>query len=218
MKLSLISDTHGQHNLIKNMGYADVFIHAGDFMWSGKKVSELVDFNKWLGTVPAALKIVVPGNHDILMDQKDWFDLASTYIPNAIFLINESLSYRGFKFYGSPQTPTFFDWAFMADRGPAIKKYWDKIPDDTEILITHGPPMGICDTAYLRGPDLGCADLRKRVDELQHLRLHVFGHIHGSKGKMHLEPEKTRAFHNISFLNEQYSPSTYNLSYVEINK
>ncbi len=52
---------------------------------------------------------------------------------------------EGLKFYGSPWQPTFHNWAFNLDRGEEIKKVWDKIPNDTDVLITHGPPFGILD-------------------------------------------------------------------------
>jgi hypothetical protein len=45
----------------------------------------------------------------------------------------------GYKFYGSPYTPAFCEWAFQLNETDAIEK-WKKIPEDTEILITHGPP------------------------------------------------------------------------------
>lgn len=38
--------------------------------------------------------------------------------------------------------PVFCDWGFNLERGEPIKEKWDLIPDDTDILITHGPPIG----------------------------------------------------------------------------
>ena len=38
--------------------------------------------------------------------------------------------------------PVFGNWGFNIERGDPIQKKWDMIPDDTDILITHGPPIG----------------------------------------------------------------------------
>ena len=81
------------------------------------------------------------------------------------------------KIYGSPWQPEFCGWAYNLPRGQALADKWAMIPDDTDILVTHGPPAGILDG------DLGCLNLRRRVDELN-LKLHVFGHIHYSWGVM----------------------------------
>ena len=35
---------------------------------------------------------------------------------------------------------------------------WDKIPKDTDILITHGPPYKLLDQT-ITGIDAGCRDL-----------------------------------------------------------
>jgi len=52
---------------------------------------------------------------------------------------------------------------------------------DTEILITHGPPYGVLDLTR-RGKRAGCESLLERLDKLDELRLHVFGHIHEAAG------------------------------------
>jgi len=40
------------------------------------------------------------------------------------------------------RTPEFCEWGFMKARGEPIQEIWNKIPDQTDILITHGPPLG----------------------------------------------------------------------------
>ena len=71
----------------------------------------------------------------------------------------------------------------MVDRAK-IHKHWEVIPEDVNILITHGPPKGILDLTEDKLGDLtlvGCNSLRRRVNELQNLVLHCFGHIHDTK-------------------------------------
>ena len=49
--------------------------------------------------------------------------------------------------YGSVyfRTPAFHNWAYNAERGVDCLKIWDLIPDDTDIVVTHGPPLGKAD-------------------------------------------------------------------------
>ena len=68
----------------------------------------------------------------------------------------------GYKFYGSPWSPTFYNWGFNADRGPDILKWWKKIPTETDILITHGPPHKILDKC-MNGFPAGCKDLLNEI-------------------------------------------------------
>ncbi len=51
---------------------------------------------------------------------------------------------------------------------------------NTDVLLTHGPPLGVGDmTAHRRA--VGCEELLKAVERIQP-KLHVFGHIHEGAG------------------------------------
>jgi hypothetical protein len=51
------------------------------------------------------------------------------------------------------------DWAFNYERrGDFCKKLWGSIPDDIDILMTHGPPAHIGDLT-VRGERAGCPEL-----------------------------------------------------------
>lgn len=132
-------------------------------------------------------------------------------MTNCIYLQDESFEYFGYLWYGSPRTPEFCSWAFNEQRGEQIKKWWAKIPDDTHVLITHGPPFGILDQVWdhpyniLTGPDhLGCEELTKRIAELKDLKLHVFGHVHAGNGQ-YIDPNG-KIFINAAICNEEYKP------------
>ena len=201
MRLVLCSDTHGSHRKLE-VPDGDVFIHAGDFMLSGKDFREIIDFDVWLGSLPHKHKIVIEGNHDILFEKQGVF--ARNQITNAFYLENAHTRIMGLKFWGSPQQPEFMDWAFNVPRGAAIKRFWDLIPDDTDVLITHGPPHGIRDQIKM-GRDqehLGCGELRKAIQRVKPT-VHVFGHIHGGYGSCFLG---TTNFVNASIMNEAYRP------------
>jgi Icc-related predicted phosphoesterase len=102
-------------------------------------------------------------------------------MTNCRYLQDEAAEIAGLKFWGSPWQPWFHDWAFNLPRGERLAEKWAMVPEDTEILVTHGPPFGIGDHNGWEG-HVGCDDLRKRVAQLQNLKLHIFGHIHESPG------------------------------------
>ncbi len=63
-----------------------------------------------------------------------------------------------------------------------LAKIWDKIPDDTDVLITHGPAYSCNDLvkrAYGHDPHVGSQSLAYRKKELEGtLKCHISGHIH----------------------------------------
>lgn len=201
MKLVLISDTHDHDLRDLDIPDADVLIHSGDATGMGT-VQSLSRFNHQLGCLPHKHKVIIPGNHDWLYE-KDW-PLAQTIITNATLLRNSGTIIDGIKFWGSPVTPTFCDWAFNFDRGKDIKRFWDIIPAETNVLITHGPPMYILDQLP-DGKHVGCEELYKKVQGLLNLKLHVFGHIHCGYGEYYSKTLGTH-FVNASTCNEAYWP------------
>lgn len=208
MKLVTISDTHNQHKNLE-IPKCDVLVHSGDFSYTGDFQS-IWEINEWFGKLKKEKKvkevIAVSGNHDRGFEQNP--TLFRSLMTNCIYLQDELTELMGFKWYGSPRTPFFNNWAFNEQRGADIKKWWDRIPDDTNVLITHGPPYGILDVnieeiySLPLGPEhLGCEELKKRIDELKNLKLSVFGHIHSSNG---IEEHNGVKFVNASVLNESY--------------
>jgi Icc-related predicted phosphoesterase len=75
------------------------------------------------------------------------------------------------------------DYAFNRQRGAEIKAYWDKIPADVDVLITHGPPYGILDKTLFQ-MHVGCEELRNAVQERIQPKIHAFGHIHEAYGQV----------------------------------
>ena len=58
-----------------------------------------------------------------------------------------------------------------------MKEVWSKIPNDADILLTHGPPLGFGDRLN-NGEKVGCADLLEAVKERREsLKVHLFGHV-----------------------------------------
>ncbi|MCA1609264.1 MAG: metallophosphoesterase, partial [Acidobacteria bacterium] len=125
---------------------------------------------------------------------------------NVRYLQDETFEIDGLKIYGSPWQPRFYDWAFNLMRGRELREKWALIPDDVDVLVTHGPPQKILDAAPTAHgfSNEGCEELRKRVEELRgRLLLHVFGHIHCGYGVEELLGVK---FVNASVCDELYQP------------
>ena len=197
MRIICISDTHGYHELIqRDLPKGDVLVHAGDFTSRGS-FTEALKFLTWFEGLDYPNKILIAGNHDFVCQGMDIRTLIGD--DNLHYLQNSEVTIDGVKFYGAPQTPRFGNWAFNVDRGEEIKKYWDSIPDDTNILITHGPPHKILDKT-VQGINAGCEELAQRVDEIPPT-LHIFGHIHEGAGTT--EANDT-IFVNASVLSHNY--------------
>jgi Icc-related predicted phosphoesterase len=200
----MISDTHEKHLSLNGfMPEGDVLIHAGDFTMQGEPLY-VNKFNEWLGTLPYSRKIVIPGNHELTFDEKfnPRYLEARAGITNATLLINQSIIIDGIKFYGMPDTPEFCNWAFNRT-SEEMESLSQAIPNDVDVLITHGPPYGHLDQTRINGDNLGCRKLRNRVDNIRP-KVHVFGHIHGGYGKK--EDIYGTTFVNASICTERYRP------------
>lgn len=208
MKLVAISDTHNKHNEVK-IEKCDILIHSGDWTSMGYQ-HEVENFAKWLNKQPAEHIIIVPGNHEKMFENsyplsKFWI---SDHCPKAHILCHEALEIEGIKFFGSPWTPYFYNWGYNAARNeaekdlyhkPLIKDIWATIPEDTDILITHGPAYGILD--FLPpGQFLGCRALFDRIIEIKP-DIHICGHIHYSHGEKQFNGTR---FFNAAICDEQY--------------
>lgn len=127
--------------------------------------------------------------------------------PCVTILIDEATTIRGIRVYASPYQPYFNNWAFQFAPKPAggeqAEVKWASIPDDTEILVTHGPPHGVLDTT-LSGHHAGCVALKARIANLSNLHLHVFGHVHEGYGSTH---SGNALFVNASTCDAKYQPT-----------
>jgi Icc-related predicted phosphoesterase len=224
-KITFISDTHGKHNQItKDLPGGDILIHAGDFMNSGYSKYEALDFFIWFDSIKNYdNKIFIAGNHDRLMEFDTQTMLGElTGFKTIDYLQDEELgiyhddlngdhSEDNIHIYGSPWQPEFYNWAFNLPRnGSELKERWGQIPNNTDILITHGPPFGFLDIPGHGTPmNIGCEMLRYRIDELRP-KIHVFGHIHGSAGYYF---NGHTHFINASVLNERYMYANKPLSF-----
>lgn len=184
IKVVCISDTHNKQPDIPN---GDILIHAGDLTISGT-FTELQAQLIWLNTLPHTHKIVIAGNHDVLLDPDYPFHKFNHTTRNQLcwsnltYLSSSSVALtchdRTLRIYGSPQTPKYGNWAFQYAHAHAHDVWKDTIPDSTDILVTHGPAKGHVD---LTSPATGCKHLLREVGRVKP-RLHVCGHVHQARG------------------------------------
>lgn len=167
------------------------------------RTDRIAEFGAWVRALPHRHKIVIAGNHDMT------FESAPPIAQRALgdrrdgirYLEDSGIEIDGMRFWGSPWQPWFYDWAFNLNRGKPIAAKWSLIPQDTDVLITHGPPMGTLD--FVHGDHVGCADLRDRIEVIRP-KLHVFGHIHEGSG---IEATDDTIFVNASICDEAYRPT-----------
>jgi Icc-related predicted phosphoesterase len=181
MKIWHISDSHTYHNLLDVPENVDMVIFSGDCSNPRNPYlnkPEVEGFLVWYESLPIPVKIFVAGNHDTsieknLITKLDFGSKGIIYLENDFTIVN------GLKIWGSPITPTFGDWAFMKARHKT-HDLWQQIPDDTDIVVVHGPPATMLDLSYNRKNELEfCGDsaLRKRIIDINP-KLCLFGHIH----------------------------------------
>ncbi|KAL8673518.1 MAG: hypothetical protein Q9168_002076 [Polycauliona sp. 1 TL-2023] len=195
IRVVCISDTH---DLQPELPDGDVLLHAGDLTTQGSfdQIQAQLD---WLNKQAHRHKIVIAGNHDLLLD--DTFDRLGRVARergrerkdlrwgSVIYLQDESTTLtfpngRHLKVYGSPWTSQYGKWAFQFPRNRDV--FSNTIPPDTDILLTHGPPKYHLDTVKPAGHQ-GCPHLAKELWRCHDaLKLVVFGHIHEGYGKEHL--------------------------------
>ncbi len=184
MKIWFISDTHTRHEQLR-VPEADVVIHCGDEAnvrkpWLNSLQSR--PFFNWFTSLPIPVKIFVPGNHSTAVEEGL---VRAEEFPSVHFLIHQSLELGGLKIFGSPYTPIFFAWAYNKLRED-LDAIWQTIPDDTDILVTHGPPKGILDVTRdwrSREPvHIGSKSLTRQVQQRIQPRIHAFGHLHDEPG------------------------------------
>ena len=197
IKLVCLSDTHSRHENV-HIPAGDILVHAGDFTRNGDLI-ELEQFNQFLGQLPHPHKIVIAGNHDFCCEKLP--QLSRRILTNCIYLQDEAVVVRGIKFYGAPWQPWFCHWAFNLPRGEKLRAKWELIPEDTDVLITHGPPQGYMDQD-LQQKSVGCEELLARVNIIRP-RLHVFGHIHENAG---IAKNQYTTFINASICDYYYAP------------
>lgn len=222
MKIWCISDTHMKHGFLDIPDGIDMVIFAGDsgtVRDSYESEQVIRNFLMWYGELKIAYKIFIGGNHDLALEKK-FITKEDIESRGIIYLEHESKEVGGIKIFGSPYTPSFGNgWAYNVKRNK-LDAYWSEIPDDTDIVVTHGPPLGILDHTQ-SGTSIGtnesgntavysCGDksLLNHIKRIKPLA-HIYGHIHDENrclnaGIMQINGLRTK-FINASVLDLDYN-------------
>jgi Icc-related predicted phosphoesterase len=194
MKIWHISDTHTYHDLLKVPKGIDMVIHSGDCSNPRDPYNnepEVREFIDWYKELSPKYKIYVAGNHDSsiekkLVTKKDFED------NGIIYLENDYVTIEGIKIFGSPYTPNFGNWSFMRDRNKLDRFWCSAIHDDTDIVVTHGPPKGILDKSETREGLMECCGDKSLLNKLLEVQpaYHLFGHIHNCRGVVNAGMQK----------------------------
>lgn len=183
MKLVCVSDTHGQEAKL-SVPDGDILVHCGDFSNMGTE-KELISFAGWLKRQPHKQIFISPGNHDGLTQENPARakEILENSRPGVRLMLHEAIEFGGLKWFLSPYTQEFSGWWWMAEEEELAQR-WAEIPDDTQILVTHGPAFGILDTIENQ-PDYhaGSKSLLERIGQLKDLRHFFSGHLHHTNGQ-----------------------------------
>jgi Icc-related predicted phosphoesterase len=147
--MATIVCTSDLHEHLPDIPACDLLLIAGDVSFTLKgdlatKQAFLAnDFKNWLERVPADEVVLVAGNHDQSIEK--WG------VPDGLrchYLRDGGLELFGLRIWGTPWQPWFYDWAFNAPRRDGeefLASKFDAIPDDTDVVVAHGPPRGFGD-------------------------------------------------------------------------
>lgn len=174
-----IADTHNKHKKI-TMPPADVAVAAGDFTVGGT-INEALAFLEWYSALPHKHKLLIAGNHDYIVESMG--EALFDGFPDIVYLEGGTYDFggKGPKVYAGPWTPRFTKhrMAFNRERGEEMRATWAKIPKNTDVLVTHGPPLFYGD--LMGTSNVGDLELLERL-KLVKPRLHICGHVHGGYG------------------------------------
>lgn len=242
--------THNFHNQLVVPKDIDLVIHTGDCsnqLSPYHNESEVRSFIDWYEKVDVPNKIYIPGNHDTsiekgLVKPSDFTSKGIHLLIHDYISINlnsgwQSLTNsdkvgstvvpsKSIKIFGSPYTPTYGQWSFMKSRDK-LNRYWEQIPEDSDIVAVHGPCKGMLDLSYNRNNELEfCGDnaLRKHVLNRVKPKYFLSGHIHNfediiNTGLRYL-PDYDITFSNAAGVTDRKFDFgiTYNGNIIEINK
>jgi len=191
----------------------DILFISGDLTYKGKldKLKRIYEQLEYLFMHYIIRNVfMIPGNHDLSFERTTGFESRANAMaifakdPRIVVRTHGAAEICGVKIFGSAWTPEFYNWAFnyFPDKAKTI---WNDIPNDTEVLVTHGPPLGILDQVIDWNGDrrVGCHYLREKIEATPSIKYHLFGHIHEGYGR---EEWDGVTYMNSAIMNRAYKP------------
>lgn len=222
MIIDCIADLHGYYPKLEG---GDLLIVAGD-LTARHTEKEWHEFATWLDKQDYKKIVFIAGNHDIMIEKWDKEQDAEGYQgpvsdtnDRIEYLCDSGTEFEGFKIWGFPWNKRFIGMNPHCMAFTYYDEEWykdnvlNKIPNDVDILISHGPSWGLHDK-NIYGEQCGSIALTKWCAEhISSLKLFVCGHIHEAYGKYdmrniqeQLDSIFTPVFVNCSHVNERYHP------------
>lgn len=178
IRLIIVSDTHGRHDFIGSLPPGDIFVHCGDILMVGRlfsrgnQLEKLREFNEWLLSVPCTHKVVIAGNHDMVVEDLGREGVAEL-LSNSVYLENSSFEYNGLTFWGCPYSeakPNSNNRAFQDPQ--LLERVVSKLPkEQVDVLITHGHCWMLedllCPSVHLWGHNHRSYGVRKRGESIR---------------------------------------------------
>ena len=195
MKAVVLSDNHTNYDFETPDG--DILIHCGDFTFHGN-LNEMFKFKNYLKEQPHEHKLFIFGNHEKVDKEITYWIEYLEDGTGAKCIHEKAYGIGDLNFFGSSYTPKFMNWGFMQDE-ETRERYWGNMIEGMDVLVTHGPPMGIMGKIE-DGTEIGCEYLKKFVDRVKP-KYHFFGHNHAGAG---VQTNGDTLFVNAALLTEHY--------------
>lgn len=221
LQICAMSDLHGQLPQIRQE--VDILCICGDIVpckiqYNFDKSLEWLQttFYNWIKESPVKNVVMIWGNHDFIGEKlyEDGITNMSEYIfganNNIHILVDQDVTIEDVCFYGTSWCPNLANWAFYGTSS-FLKEKFAKIPYNTQILLTHCPPMhgqqGIVlqpGWNYLK--NFGCSELEDAIQKIFTVKssntIILSGHIHS--GNHQIEVDGSNVYSNVSLLDEDY--------------
>ena len=219
MRIACVADLHGH---LPEIPDCSLLVIAGDITpyvhllpkeeeTTGKLPSAYHDqlkflngpFREWLtALMDRSIAVVgIAGNHDLIFDAYPgmvptlpWAyvqDSAPVWKHAGYMFPYHIIDSMGLKIWGTPWALPYGSWPFMATE-EFLARQFSAIPEDTDILIAHGPPYGHGDACppkitaenehlWPEPRHEGSHALLERITQIKP-KLVVYGHIHEGHG------------------------------------
>lgn len=236
MKIVAISDIHGYLMKPSEMPEGDVLCICGDIVpleyqnSTPKSIAWFcLEFIPWVDKLDYKKVIFIAGNHDFFLQNiaysnnmpdylKDAKEVMQTLLPGhnyslhkkLVYLFDNSYSYNGVTFYGSPWIADLANWAFFKTR-EGLTKAWYNIPKKVDVLLTHMPPA----TAYVGDvlqhglfntmASYGSQELSDAIASRK-IKYAICGHVHSGN-------HKPTEVNGTVYVNVSLKDENYNFSY-----
>lgn len=213
MKIAVASDFHGNFPNFPELLDQDIDLLlcvgdiAGGSRHTNAQYKSMGNFVKWVKDIAPKKCFITPGNHDFWKWDEVWKYRQNSGLINC--LIDQELEFDGLKVYGTPWSLPLFDWNYMLPED-RLELAYDLIPEDTDILMSHGPALGMADLplepvmGQMRYTHLGSMALLKALWHRNIKRVFT-GHIHSAThADIKLSDDHDTIVRCVSVLNEEY--------------